>query len=816
MVQSRAPLPTWLWTLTGWLLCGLFAVVGAAETEEKFSPESLEFFEKNVRPVLAEHCQKCHGEETQWSNYRLDSRAAMLAGGDFGVSVVPGKPEESLLIKAVRQEEGADVSMPPKGKLTDRQIADLEKWVRDGAAWPAEQVAQSKYRDPKHWSFQAVSDPPVPAVTNAAAAETALDRFIVARLEAEGLAPAPKADKRTLIRRATFDLTGLPPTPEEIEAFLADDRPDAFGRVVERLLDSPAYGERWGRHWLDVVRYADSNGLDENVAHGNAWRYRDYIVEAFNKDKPFDQFVREQIAGDLLPAADNDQRAEQLIATGFLAIGPKVLAEPDATKMEMDIVDEQIDTLGKALMGLTLGCARCHDHKFDPIATYDYYALAGVFKSTRTMETFKKVAKWHENVLPDPAAEARLQDHQKLVATKKEKLQKFIDAATAALKEAKPDQPLPAKPETAYPAETQAELKKLRDELATLEKSAPELPSAMGATEHEVVEVPVHIRGSHLKLGELAPRQVPVVFTSVEPPKFPTSQSGRLELANWLTRPEHPLTYRVMVNRVWRWHFGKGLVRTPDNFGMLGELPTHPELLDWLTHRFLEGGASLKNLHRLIMLSSTYQQNSQPTEATATADPENRLWGRFEVRRLEAEAVRDALLAVGGKLDRTMGGSLLTVKNRAYFFDHTSKDLTTYDTNRRSIYLPIVRNNIYDVFQLLDYPDAAVTTGDRATTTVAPQALLMLNSDLIGRASTQLAQRVLGERSDDAQRIDRLYVLAYGRLASDEETAAAQRFLKSATDLLSVTEPDAEKRSRLAWEAYCQTLLAANEFIYTR
>lgn len=816
MVQSLAPLPIWLWTLTGWLLCGQFVIVGAAETEAVFSPQSLEFFEKNVRPVLAEHCQKCHSEEKQWSNYRLDSRTAMLAGGDFGVSVVPGKPEESRLIKAVKQEKGADVSMPPKGKLTDRQIADLEQWVRDGAAWPAEQVVRSKYRDPKHWSFQAVSDPQVPTVANATAAETALDRFIFVRLEAQGLVPTPKADKRTLIRRATFDLTGLPPTPEEIEAFLADDRPDAFGRIVDRLLDSPAYGEHWGRHWLDVVRYADSNGLDENVAHGNAWRYRDYIVEAFNKDKPFDQFVREQIAGDLLPAADNDQRAQQLIATGFLAIGPKVLAEPDEAKMEMDIVDEQIDTLGKSLMGLTLGCARCHDHKFDPITTYDYYALAGVFKSTRTMETFKKVAKWHENVLPDPAAEARLQDHQKLVATKKEKLQKSIEAANAALKEAQPDEALPANPEIACRAETQAELKKLSDELAALEKSAPELPLAMGATEHQVVEVPVHIRGSHLKLGGLAPRRVPVVFTTVEPPKFPTSQSGRLELANWLTHPEHPLTYRVIVNRVWRWHFGKGLVRTPDNFGMLGELPTHPELLDWLTHRFLEGGASLKNLHRLIMLSRTYQQSSQPSKATAAADPENRLWGRFEVRRLEAEAIRDALLAVGGKLDRTMRGSLLAVKNRAYFFDHTSKDLTIYDTNRRSIYLPIVRNNIYDVFQLLDYPDAAVTTGDRATTTLASQALLMLNSDLVGRASTQLAERILGERSDDAQRIDRLHELAYGRQASDEETAAAQRFLKTATNLLSPIEPDAEKRLLHAWQAYCQTLLAANEFIYTR
>jgi len=795
------------------VLC-LCLVSPASATE--FAPESIEYFEKNVRPVLAEHCVKCHGPEKQWSNFRLDSRKATLQGGDLGVAVVPGKPEESPLLHAVRQTDAADVAMPPKGKLTDGQIAHIEKWIRDGAAWPAEVEEKSKYRDPKHWAFQPVVDPPVPIIQNTAAADSALDRFVIAKLEEQGLTPAPRADKRTLIRRATFDLTGLPPTPKEVDAFLADERPDAFAYVVERLLNSQAYGERWGRHWLDVVRYADSNGLDENVAHGNAWRYRDYVVDSLNRDKPFRQFVREQLAGDLLPHKGDADRAEQLIATGFLAIGPKVLAEPDETKMEMDIVDEQIDTVGKAFMGLTLGCARCHDHKFDPIATFDYYALAGIFKSTRTMESFKKVAKWHENPLPDPEAAGRLAKHEAEVAAKKAAIQAFIEATNAALKSEKPDLALPDKPESLYPAEKQAELKQLREELAALEKAAPELPSAMGATEFNVAEVPIHIRGNHLKLGEIAPRQVPIVFASVERPRFTTDQSGRLELADWLTRPEHPLTYRVLVNRVWRWHFGKGLVRTPDNFGMLGEAPTHPELLDWLTCRFVERGTSIKELHRLIMLSSTYQQSSQPALETAKADPENRFWGRFEVRRLEAEAVRDALLAVGGKLDRTMGGSLLTVKNRAYFFDHTSKDLTTYESDRRSVYLPVVRNNVYDVFQLLDYPDAAVTTGDRATTTVAPQALLMLNSDLIARSSEALADRVAMPDPNEEQCIERIYQLAYSRPPTEVEVAAGKQFLRGAHQVLTATEADASKRSRLAWAAYCQTILAANEFIYTR
>lgn len=799
--------------------CGLVGLLlGSLAHGAEPTAEQIRFFETNIRPIFAEHCIKCHGPEKQWSNFRLDSREALLKGGDFGEGAVPGKPAESLLIKAVRQVD-EELSMPPKSKLSDRQIADLETWVQQGAAFPAAETAeaQSRYRDPKHWAFQPVAATQPPAVKDTNWVQSPIDNFILAKLEADGLAPAPIADKRALIRRATFDLTGLPPTPAEIDAFLQDDHPQAFARVVERLLNSPAYGERWGRHWLDVARYADSNGLDENVAHGNAWRYRDYVINAFNTDKPFRQFVHEQIAGDLLPASNDAQRREQLVATGFLAIGPKVLAEPDESKMEMDVIDEQLDTLGKAFLGLTLGCARCHDHKFDPIDTADYYALAGVFKSTRTMESFKKVAKWHENVLPDAEAQARDAAHKQQVAEKKAAIQALIDAATATVKaNAKPDETLPEKLEPLFPAETQAQLKQMREALAALEKAAPEMPTAMGATEFTVTDVAIHIRGSHLKLGDVTPRRVPVVFTSVETPEFTTSQSGRLELAQWLTDPKHPLTYRVLVNRVWRWHFGKGLVRTPDNFGMLGDAPTHPELLDWLAQRFVEDGTSLKELHRLIMLSSVYQQSSIPAAATAERDPENRLWGRAEVHRLEAEAVRDALLAVSGELDPTLGGSLLTVKNRAYFFDHTSKDLTNYATARRSVYLPVVRNNLYDVFQLLDFPDAAVTNGDRATTTVAPQALLMLNSELVAQASSRLAERIQAAAPENQVRIAKLYTLAYGREPSADEQAAGEQFLKQVEQTLQTTESDATKRTQMAWETLCHVILAANEFIYVR
>lgn len=805
----------WLTTTIVAVICWQGSLETTARADEP-TAEQLQFFETSIRPILVEHCQKCHGEAKQWGNLRLDSRQAFLAGGDTGPAIVPGEPEKSLLIRAIRQTDD-ELKMPPKGKLSDKQIADFIVWIKQGAHFPsAKEATKQRNRDPNHWSFQTPVDPPVPNVTNTAWPKTNLDRFILAKLEDAKLAPAATADKRTLIRRATYDLTGLPPTPEEIAAFLADDHPDAFARLIDRLLASSAYGERWGRHWLDVARYADSNGLDENVAQGNAWRYRDYVVNAINNDKPYDQFIKEQIAGDLLPAADEAVRQEQLIATGFLTIGPKVLAEVDQAKMQMDIVDEQIDTLGRAFLGLTLGCARCHDHKFDPIETADYYGLAGIFKSTRTMETYTKVAKWHENPLPNPQFLAEKAAYDQRHAEAKAIIDKLIESADAKAKAAIPEgQKAPEKLETVYPEETKTELKKLRDSLAALEKTAPETPAAMGVTEDKVADVAIHIRGNPLKLGDIVPRHVPKVLEGSTVRQFPATHSGRLELAQSLTEKRHPLTARVMVNRVWRWHFGRGLVRTVDNFGLLGEAPTHPELLDWLAHRFMEQGWSLKQLHRLIMLSSTYQLDSHVDPSVVEADPENRLYARNSVQRLEAEEIRDAMLAISGKLDRTQGGSLLTVKNRAYFFDHTSKDLTDYSSTRRSLYLPVVRNNVYDIFQLLDYPDAAVPTGDRTATTVAPQALLMMNSDFVATASSNLAARLFARADqNDSQRIAELYQLAYGREASPQEIEQSQAFVGQIDKALAGSDADAASRQKKAWATLCQVILAANEFIY--
>jgi hypothetical protein len=789
--------------------------IGRAPAAEPSAADA-EFFEKQVRPVLVEHCHKCHGSSKQWAGLRLDSRDAILKGGDNGPAVTPGMPEESLLIKAVRHTD-ENLKMPENGKLSDGQIAAFVRWVERGTIYPAGTLAATRVRDTNHWAFQTPAARSLPPVKDVAWPQSPIDHFLLEKLEAAQLVPAPPADKRTLIRRVTFDLTGLPPAQAEIADFLDDERPDAFAKVVDRLLESLAYGERWGRHWLDVARYADSNGLDENIAHGNAWRYRDYVVTSINQDKPFDRFLVEQLAGDLLPFDGEAQQHAQLIATGLLSIGPKVLAEVDQPKMRMDIVDEQIDAVGRVFLGLTLGCARCHDHKFDPISTADYYGLAGIFKSTLTMDSYTKVAKWHEHLLPSAEATALQAAFDAEVAAKKQAIADFVAKADKLAREGlAADAPVPEKLETLYPEATKAELAKLREQLATLEKGGPNLPATMGVTEDQIVDVAIHLRGDPQKLGEVVPRHTPSAITGPLAPEFSPKTSGRQQLAQWLVDPQHPLTARVFVNRVWRWRFGRGLVRTTDNFGLLGEAPSHPELLDWLAQRFIADGWSLKSLHRLMLNSSAYQQASIPQPLTAERDPENRLLGWFSIRRLGAEETRDALLAVSGQLEPTLGGPVLKVKNRGYLFDHTSIDLTDYTSSRRSLYLPVIRNHVFDFFQLLDFPDPALPTGDRATSTVAPQALLMMNSDFVMQSADRLAERVLAEPGTKSQRLALLMQTVYGREATGTELESHEQFLARIEQALAATEPNVAQRSRHSWAALCHTLLAANEFLYVK
>ena len=804
----------------------------AASGAEGLDTRGIDFYERKIRPLLVEQCYGCHSasaakEKKLKGGLLLDGKKVMLLGGDSGASIVAGKPDESLLIKAVRYTD-SDLRMPPRTRLSPAQILLLEEWVKMGAPAPAEaEVPKAAAgagidldQGRKHWAFQPMVEAELPAVRDLAWAKSPMDRFILAKLEAANLRGAAMADKGTLLRRATFDLTGLPPTAAEIEAFHNDTSVDAFAKVVERLLASQRYGERWGRHWLDVVRYADSNGLDENVAHGNAWRYRDYVIGAFNGDKPFDQFIMEQLAGDLMPEpaegavalsgsasmAAGSGRHERLIATGFLTLGPKVLAEVDKTKLEMDIIDEQLDTLGRAILAQTFGCARCHDHKFDPISTADYYALAGIFKSTKTMADLKTIAKWWENPIPSEAELKAKAAHERLMAQAKEQVDAAVKAANdALLARLGGDAKLPEKAEAQYDEASKAAIGKKREALAALEKAVPEVGHAMGVAEGSPTNLAIHLRGSHLTLGSMTPRRFPLVFTEA-PTAIGASQSGRLELARWIASKNHPLTARVIVNRIWRWHFGVGLVRSTDNFGKLGEVPTHPQLLDWLALRLIEDGWSIKQLHRRIMLSSTYQMASHSNEEVVRVDPENRLYSRARVRRLEAEAIRDSMLFVSGQLDLTMGGPAIThVKNREFLFDHTSKDGTKYDSPRRSVYLPVIRNHLYDFFELFDFPDSSVPQGDRPTTTVAPQALLALNSPLVWESAGKLGQQMAGP---DHASVKELYVRLLGRPPVKQEMERLEQFVGQQVQ-------DGADRKR-ALQMAVQAVLISNEFLYIR
>lgn len=893
------------------------------------------FFEKTIRPILVNRCYECHSVEAGKSKggLELDSRDGMLKGGDSGPSIVAGDPDKSRIIESVRYHN-QDLQMPPKGAMPAAEVKALEEWVKMGAPDPREAVASAKQHAPrvidiaagsKHWAFRPIQTPKVPAVK----AANPIDAFIDEKLAAKGLKLAPQADKRTLIRRATFDLTGLPPTPEEIDAFLADTSPDAFAKVVDRLLRSPHYGEKWGRHWLDVARYSDSNGLDENIALGTAWRYRDYVVRSFNADKPFDQFLTEQLAGDLLESKDMPTRQERVTATAFLNLGAKVLAEPDKEKLAMDVIDEQIDVMGRAFMGMTLGCVRCHDHKFDPIPQTDYYALAAIFKSTQSfsldrigalstayeapMGSFDDFAavKSSERVLKEQRSAVSKAEAEANKALRDEARERAVDylmaacelPAAATLSQARPvaekhglrahillncrvylaanetneffkpwqdamkakgsaqdlrpyykailnaaakikvspkDSPsdsllhqaraeldkaagflaLPPEPIVLYSKEVAEKVTALKDTMMTTESNLPDLPTTLAVAEAAKVvnELPVHIRGNHLSLGKPVKRGVIQVMQASlkSQPKFPAHQSGRLELARWLGSADHPLTSRVIANRVWSWHFNQGIVPTTDNFGLLGQKPTHPELLDWLARWFSNNGWSFKDMHRLIMSSRVYQQSSAVDAAAAQADPENQLLHHFPVRRLEAEEVRDALLHVAGKLDRSIGGKTIPRRNREFVFNHTSKDLTTYGSSRRAIYLPIIRNNLYDLFQQFDYPDPATSTGLRNSSVVSPQALLLMNSDLATDAARSFASRLQNATPDIEARLRAAYRLACAREATDEDVRRAVDFLKATNAALNSSQQDSGQRDQESWALLCQALMMSNEFIYLR
>ncbi len=644
----------------------------------------------------------------------------------------------------------------------DRQAIEVRLAERHGLVHPAV-LPGSKASFTKgqkaFWAYQPVKAVVPPAVRAVRRVRTPVDRFILARLEAAKVTLSPSADKRTLLRRITYDLTGLPPTPEEIDAFLKDERPGAYETVVDRLLASPHYGERWGRHWLDVVRFAETTADDANAVMRYAWRYRDYVVRSFNADKPYDQFVTEQLAGDLLPpAGDPNRDLDQVIATGFLMLGPKALAEADKEQSRRDIIDDQIDVTGKAFLGLTISCARCHDHKFDPIPAVDYYSLAGIFRGIEVLEG-PNPSFWQERAI----------------------------------------------------------------------KWSPEAPAmtVMAPLEGAPTNLRVALRGDRNTPGAFAPRRFLQIVAGEGHAPLSTAQSGRLELARWIGSRDNPLAARVMVNRIWQHHFGTGLVASPDNFGTRGEKPSHPELLDWLAHEFMAGGWSVKRLHKLMVLSETYRAGTTTSAALLKADPTNRLFGRAARRRVDAESLRDSMLAVSGTLDRTVGGDAsgellykhgeVIIPTRDYLRpNQVQSNHPVYTASvRRSLYLPVVRNAVPDVLSLFDGANPNAVTAVRNDTTVPSQALFLLNHPFVREQSAHFARSLLTDPAGtDADRVAQGFRLAVGRIPDLAEVQRATSFL-TRYQSVAVSNGRAADEARLAaWQSFCQTLLCRNEFLY--
>jgi hypothetical protein len=892
------------------LLPLLLAVSGSAAVQEAApDPAGLDFFEKRIRPVLADKCYKCHSADAEKikGGLLLDTREGARHGGDNGPAVVPGDLKASLLIEALRYEN-KDFAMPPKkagGKLPDNVIHDFEKWIEMGAPDPREtsagqltQKKQDNWETAKDWwAWRAPQATPPPTPQNTSWPKTDLDRFLLAALDAKGLQPVADADKMTLLRRVYFDLIGLPPPPEVIKEFYADSSSAAFEKLVDKLLASPQFGERWGRHWLDVARYAESSGKDANIAFPHAWRFRDYVIAAFNADKPYDQFIREQLAGDLLQARNDQQRAEQIVATGFLALGPKSLNEQNPRQFALDLADEQIDTMSQAFLGLTVACARCHDHKFDPIPQKEYYSLAGIFLSTDTKYgTAAGLQNRHATSLLElptragapvidrvmPAGERERKETR--VADLQKQLGEFVRENAQAMRNG------------SVAGQNQQRLLRLITEIGFLEKEIEGVnadgtckPLAMGVQDlpaarspsglgyfggrpgmfggggfglgrpqgrpedflkarlsgrfarppefSTIADSPVYGRGEADKPGEKAPRGFITLLSGTEPqPAIPSGASGRRELADWVSSPQNPLTARVMVNRVWHWIFGQGLVNTPDNFGTTGNKPTNQALLDTLAVRFVENGWSVKKLVREIVLSHAYQISSAYQEKNFAADPENTLVWRMSKRRLDAECIRDAILQTSGQLSfKQFPGSVIAYGGDgpigvARFFGVQEDSVVDSGARSilRSVYLPIARDVLPDVLAIFDFAEPTLVSGSRETTNVPSQALYMLNSPFVQKAAAKFAERVLaiypggpngGLAANLQPRITYAYWMTCSRGPTPSERAAAADFFtkfpaswKKGDD--QPTPIHGDEAIKAAWTSFTRALFASAEFRY--
>ncbi len=823
-------------------------VLASAAENPPADREGIEHFEKRIRPVLALRCYECHSAAAKKveGSLLLDTREGLLKGGDLGAAIVPGEPDKSLLIQAIRYSD-ENLQMPPKekGQLAADVVADFEAWVKRGAPDPrtGPSTPAAKTIDiqaaRQRWPYTLPVEPPIPTVKGASWPRNPIDNFILAKLEAQGLAPAGDAVSRTLLRRVTYDLTGLPPRVEEIDDFLAvspslrpsvspsdgKDREterqrdrERFDAVVNRLLASPHYGQRWGRHWLDVVRYADTAGDNSDYPIPQMYRYRNWVIDAFNADMPYDQFIREQIAGDLLPAADESLKYQRIIATGYLAnarrFGSRVSDYPQHLTIE-----DTIDNLGRAFLGHTLNCARCHNHKFDPLTAEDYYAIYGIFHSTRYPWPGIELEKKQRDLVPlaaeDVVATARSQRKEQLdkLAAGVKTAEEAKQAADERVKQASDEERV----ELAKRAkEADEQLKAAKKKKQELEAEPLPFESAYAVAEAQKIEnCKVQLKGDPERLGVEVPRRFPLVLGGQALPPEERG-SGRLELAEWIASEGNPLTARVMVIRIWHYHFGQGLVATPNDFGKQGQPPSHPELLDWLALRFIESGWSVKTMHRLILSSRTYQMagqgfrvqgseenplNPEPRTLNPLAlDPSNALLWHFPRRRLDAESIRDTLLVLGGNLDRTMGQEHPFPPQRAWDFTQHKPFKAVYDTNRRSVYLMTQRIVRHPFLAIFDGPDTGASTARRSNSTTTLQALYLLNDPFVHEQAGRLASRLREAKPTDTERIDLAYQLLFARPPTDEEQSLGQAYLAKAGE-----QP---------WESYLRVLLRTNEFVY--
>lgn len=787
--------------------------------ESSLSKSELTFFENRIRPVLFQHCYECHSESTGTSESGLlvDTREGLRQGGDRGPAVVEGKPDASLLLVAMSHGD-SDLLMPPhKDRLPDEVIDDFRQWIKQGAKDPRDQVSEPDsytISEEDFWAYQPVQLPEVPH-SDSDWPRSPIDHFILRKLDQHDLRPTADAAPETLLRRLFFDLLGLPPSPSDLRAFSrrvsTQGLDSALEDEVDRLLQSSSFGERWGRHWLDVARYGESSGKEANITFPYAWRYRDYVIDALNADLPYNLFLKEQIAGDLLPFDDDEERTRLLVATGFLAIGPKNLDATDPRQFVADVIDEQIDAVTRVYMGSSVACARCHDHKFDPFTMEDYYALAGIFSSTSTF--FGTSVSPSNRVGGDPLPLPRLESTPILHRSIKPDRVQSLKAEKEALQNERAEKGATFTLRDALRVFWRTGA--IDGQLEKVDEHGQALPLAMGVLDgDEIKDAPLLLRGEVNRPDAVIPRAFPAAIPVSEPPAIGMDQSGRLAMAEWLTRPDHPLTARVAVNRVWSHLFGAGIVETVDDFGSTGRTPSHPELLDHLAIRFVGEGWSLKQLVREIVLSRAYRQSSRYDSVAFQVDPENRLMWRMSKRRLEAEAMRDAMLSVSGELDITRPtGSLVgkVIGDRPVSLVGLDKRLPR-DLDgavHRSVYLPILRDRLPDVLEVFDFAEPSLVTGQRDSTNVPTQALYLMNSDFVYQRAVAMAKRLHQDTTNDVEFIQQAYRRCYGRDPSDAEASRVETFLAGHSTESSPIS-DVSKFDRAV--SCCQALMSTVEF----